>query len=218
MSGNAPGPGADAPDASPDDSIVGSIERAAAALRAGAVVAVPTDTVYGLAADPGRREATAAVFVLKGRPAGLALPVLVADVAQADAVAGPDGLGPRGVMLAAAFWPGALTVVVPRRPGLGWELGGDEETVGLRCPASAMTRRLCAMVGPLATTSANRHGRPPATTAAEVADTFGPELLVVDGGRCDGAPSTVVDVTGAEPRLLRQGGVAWADVLAVLAG
>lgn len=195
------------------DEVIG---RAVETLAAGAVVAVPTDTVYGLAADPSRPGATATVFALKGRPPGLALPVLVADVDQADTVAGPEGLGRRGRMLAGAFWPGALTVVVPRRAALGWMLGGDEATVGLRCPASWVARRLCALVGPLATTSANPHGRPPATTAGEVAEAFGAELLVVDGGRCAGAPSTVVDITGVEPRLLRAGGVGWPDVLAVL--
>ena len=192
------------------------LEEAARALRDGAVVAVPTDTVYGLAADPARAGATAAVFALKGRPAGLALPVLVAGLDQAGAVTGPGGLLGPGRVLAEAFWPGALTVVVPRRPGLGWELGGDERTVGLRCPASDAARRLCAVVGPLATTSANRHGEAPATTAAGVRRAFGPGLLVVDGGPCAGAPSTVVDVCGEEPRLLREGGVAWRDVRAVL--
>ena len=194
------------------------LEQAADALRAGSVVAVPTDTVYGLAADPARQGATDAVFVLKGRPPGLALPVLVADLGQAGAVAGPDGLGGPGRVLAEAFWPGALTVVVARRAGLGWRLGGDEETVGLRCPASGPTRRLCELVGPLATTSANRHGAPPATSAAAVRRAFGPGLLVVDGGGGAGMPSTVVDVSGDEPVLVREGGVAWADVLAALEG
>ena len=192
------------------------LDEAAEALRAGAVVAVPTDTVYGLAADPARPGATAAVFALKGRPAGLALPVLVDGVDQAGAVAGPDGLRGPGRVLAEAFWPGALTVVVPRRQGLGWDLGGDDRTVGLRCPAAAAARRLCAAVGPLATTSANRHGEAPATTAAGVRRVFGAGLLVVDGGPCDGVPSTVVDVCGEEPRLLRAGGVPWGDVLAAL--
>ena len=192
--------------------------RAAAALRAGEVVAVPTDTVYGLAADPAVPGATDAVFALKGRPPRLALPVLVADLGQADAVAGPGGLAGPGLVLAEAFWPGGLTVVVPRRPGLGWTLGGDEESVGLRCPASGSARRLCAAVGPLATTSANRHREAPATSAAEVTRAFGTGLLVVDGGPCRGEPSTVVDVSGAEPRLVREGGVPWRDVLAVLAG
>jgi L-threonylcarbamoyladenylate synthase len=199
-------------DAVPDE----LLEEAAAALRAGAVVALPTDTVYGLATDPTRPGATEAVFALKGRPAGLALPVLVADLLQADAVAGPAGLGGPGRLLAETFWPGALTIVVPRRPGIGWRLGGDETTVGLRCPAGSVARRLCAMVGPLATTSANPHGAAPARSAAEVASSFGPGLLVVDGGRCEGVPSTVVDVTGS-PTLLRRGGVSWEEVLAALA-
>lgn len=179
----------------------------AAALAAGQVVAVPTDTVYGLAADPTRPGATAALFALKGRPRGLSLPVLVADVAQAEAV---GVLGPLARRLV-GMWPGPLTVVVARRPGLDWDLGDDEGTVGLRQPAHPLMLALLARVGPLATTSANHHGQPPLTDPASVAAAF-PDLAVLDGGVCEGLPSTVADATGDRPRRLRDGAMAWSEV------
>jgi len=111
------------------------------------------------------------------------------------------------------FWPGSLTVVVERRPEVVWELGGDGGTIGLRCPAHAFVRHLCRRVGPLATTSANRHGEAPITTADGLNRTFGDSLgAVIDGGVCDGRPSTVIDVTTDVPRCLREGVVPWTDV------
>ncbi len=186
------------------------------ALRAGQVVGVPTDTVYGVAVDPARPGATDALFAVKERPRSVSLPVLVAGLDQAVAVAADGALAPTTAArrLADALWPGGLTLVVARRPGLGWDLGGDDDrTVGLRCPDQAIIHRLCAAVGPLATTSANRHGQPPLTTAAAVAAAFGDHLaVVVDGGTCDGVPSTVVDCTGPTLRCLRQGTVPWETV------
>jgi len=186
------------------------------ALTAGAVVAIPTDTVYGLAVDPSVPGATEALFTLKSRPVDLALPVLVADVAQADRLAGPAGLSPAARTLTGRFWPGALTIVTARRTGIGWDLGGDQHTIGLRCPDHATVRALCGRVGPLATTSANRHGGAPLVTADEVRAVFGEEVPVLDGGRCHGRPSTVVDTTTDPPRLLREGVVPWDDVLGAL--
>jgi tRNA threonylcarbamoyl adenosine modification protein (Sua5/YciO/YrdC/YwlC family) len=139
--------------------------------------------------------------------------VLVADLAQADALAGPDGLSTTALRLADRFWPGSLTMVVRRRPGVDWDLGGDGRTIGLRYPAHRVVQGLCRAVGPLATTSANRHGEPPITTAAALTDEFGDGIaLVVDGGRCAGAPSTVVDLTTDTPRCIREGAVRWSDV------
>ena len=195
-----------------------AMARASGALSAGDVVAIPTDTVYGLAADPTRAGATGALFALKGRPAELDLPVLVASVEQAEALAGPDGLPAPARWLADAFWPGALTVVVPRRAGLEWDLGSAGDTVGLRLPDHPIARALCERVGPLAATSANRHGEPPCTDAASVTAVFGAHLVVVDGGRCAGRPSTVVTVIGSTARCLREGAVSWVDVERVLAG
>jgi tRNA threonylcarbamoyl adenosine modification protein (Sua5/YciO/YrdC/YwlC family) len=190
-----------------------SLARAVAALEGGAVVAVPTDTVYGLAAALRRPEALADVFELKGRPAGLALPVLVGDRAQAAAlVAALDDPATVAGRLAARFWPGPLTVVVAAPPSLARPLGGDGRTIGVRWPDHPVVAALCAAVGPLAVTSANRHGEPPCTTAEQVVGSFtgaaGPGLaLVLNGGRCDGVPSTVVDCTGPRPRVLRVGAV-----------
>ncbi|HET9732400.1 MAG TPA: L-threonylcarbamoyladenylate synthase [Acidimicrobiales bacterium] len=184
-----------------------TLDVLAAALARGEVVGLPTDTVYGVGADPTVEGAVARLFELKGRPGHVAVPLLVADLAQARTVA---VVPPAGERLAAAFWPGALTVVLPARIDLG--LGGDGATVGVRCAAHPVMRAACLRCGPLAVTSANLHGQSPLTTADAVAATF-PDLLVVDAGLCDGVPSTVVDATGDEVRLLREGGVAWEAVL-----
>lgn len=181
-------------------------------LAAGAGVAIPTDTVYGLAARIDRPEALAAVFAAKGRPPGLALPVLIGRWSQVRAVA--PKLSKTAKLLAARFWPGPLTVVVPALPGVGPLLGGDGASVGLRQPDHPFVRALCRRTGPLAVTSANLHGRPPCTTAEEVAACFTRDevALVVDGGRCDGVPSTVVDCRVSPPACLRAGAIPWSWV------
>jgi L-threonylcarbamoyladenylate synthase len=173
---------------------------------------VPTDTVYGLAADPHRAEG---LFVAKQRPRAVGLPVLVADEPQAlDLVHRPSGQARR---LMARFWPGPLTLVLQRRPGLGFDLGDDERTIGLRCPAHPVPLAICAAFGPIATTSANRHGQPVLTTASALAAALGDAVdLILDAGRCDGAPSTVVALTDPTPRLLRQGALGWATILGAL--
>jgi L-threonylcarbamoyladenylate synthase len=191
------------------------LDFAVTALEAGEVVALPTDTVYGLAVDPTRAGATALVFALKGRPLELELPVLVAGMDQADALAGPDGLSPLARALAVRYWPGPLTIVVPRRAGVDWALGGDDTTIGLRCPAHDVARWLCARVGPLATTSANRHGAPPLHRGAEVRAEFEEAVTVVDGASGGGVPSTVVSVTGAQLRVVRAGAVTLEELAAV---
>lgn len=193
---------------------------AVAALRAGLVVAIPTDTVYGIAADPFHPGATARIFAAKGRPEAVVLPVLVAGMDQAlELVEGFPGVARA---LAERFWPGPLTLVLRRRPEVALELGGEVTdlagsgaTIGLRWPDHPVPEALCQAVGPLATTSANLHGRAPATTAADVIGQLGGSVAaVVDGGRCDGAPSTVVDCTGPDVRLIREGRIPWAEVVA----
>jgi tRNA threonylcarbamoyl adenosine modification protein (Sua5/YciO/YrdC/YwlC family) len=192
---------------------VSSLEKAVAALATGSIVAIPTDTVYGLAVDPTRAGATDALFDVKLRPATLELPVLVANVDQGEGLAGPDGLSLVARRLVRRFWPGSVTIVVRRHRDVDWTLGGDGRTIGLRCPAHSFARQLCDRVGPLATTSANRHGKPPITSASGLIEEFGADVaLVVDGGVCDGAPSTVVDVTGAALRCIREGAVAWSEI------
>jgi L-threonylcarbamoyladenylate synthase len=191
-----------------------AVDLAARALASAQVVGLPTDTVYGLAADPFSTGGADRLFLLKRRPREVDLPVLVADLDQALALTTGVPDGARRLM--DRFWPGALTLVLPRRPDLQADLGADEATVGVRCPAHPVPLALCRATGPIATTSANLHGQGPATTAAEVVATFGDSVAVVlDAGPCEGEPSTVVDCTGAEPKLLREGTIPWADVLAV---
>ena len=165
------------------------VAAAADTLRAGGVVVLPTDTVYGLAALPTVPGATDRVFALKGRAADVPLAVLCAGSAQALALADPAALAPEARRMAERLWPGPLTVVLRRRPGLGYALGRPEDTVGLRCPAHTLVQALAREVGPVATTSANRHGQPTPTTAPAVADALGLDdasdgagVLVLDGG------------------------------------
>ena len=189
--------------------------RAASTLREGRPVVLPTDTVYGLAVALSEPGATRHLFELKRRPRHVELPVLVADLEQAEAVASPVPDLARA--LAARFWPGALTLVLPRHPQVEADLGGDGRTVGIRCPDHPVARALCGLVGPLATTSANIHGQATPATAAQVAEMFGEEVgLVLDGGRCEGDPSTVVDCSRGEPVLLRAGRLRWEEVRAAV--
>ena len=202
-------------DARGDQPPAEALKEAAEALRVGLAVALPTDTVYGLAADVSVPGATDRIFEVKHRPHDVDLPVLVADADQALglATAVPDS----AIALMTRFWPGAITLVIPRAPDLAADLGNDDATIGVRCPDHAVPRALCAIVGPLATTSANLHGEPTPETAEMVAEVFGDAVAVVlDGGPCAGSPSTVVDCTGVEPKLLREGRIAWGDVWAAL--
>lgn len=183
------------------------VDRLCAALAAGDPVVVPTDTVYGVAALPSVPGATARLYALKDRRPEVPLAVLVGDLAALDAVA--LDVPPAARRLVEEHWPGALTVVVRRRPELaGWDLGGDPATIGVRCPAGALVRAVAARVGPIATTSANRSGEPtPVEAAAAAASLTGPVGVVADGGRLAGTASTVVDVTQAPWAVLRQGAV-----------
>ncbi|HEX3840689.1 MAG TPA: L-threonylcarbamoyladenylate synthase [Acidimicrobiales bacterium] len=189
------------------------VEEAVRQLAAGMVVAIPTDTVYGLAVDPRQPEGVDRIFALKRRPGEVALPMLVAGRNQVEVVAGL--LEPAAQGLADRFWPGPLTLVVPRAVGFDADLGGPPEaqgTVGVRWPDHPVVRALCTAVGPLAVTSANRHGKPPATLAQEVIAVFSVDdrlSAVVDGGVCDGVPSTVVACRGEEVWCLRRGGIPW---------
>ena len=182
------------------------------ALLAGGVVVIPTDTVYGVAVATSVPGATAALFAVKRRPAEVALPVLCADESQARSLAGDIPSGAERLM--AAFWPGPLTVVVPRRPGLGLDLGGsDDTTIGLRVPAAEVVQAITAEAGPLACTSANRHGEPTPATAAEAATALGPGVdAVLDGGPLAGAPSTVVAWVDGGLQVLRRGAISAADL------
>lgn len=182
--------------------VAGALDAAEVALTNGGAIVLPTDTVYGVATLPGHEDV---LYALKDRPASVPIAVLVADVEQAEAAAGQP-LPAEGHRLAERFWPGPLTIVVPRARG---------GTVGVRCPDHSFVLRLAARVGPIATTSANRHGEPTPATAAEAAAGLaapGPSF-VVDGGPCIGVASTVVDVSSATPRVLREGALRAADVM-----
>jgi L-threonylcarbamoyladenylate synthase len=197
----------------------GAVDAAAAALRDGGVVVVPTDTVYGLAALPADGEAMARLFALKGRSAALPVAVLCASADQALGLADPSALTGAVRRIADRLWPGPLTLVVPRRPGLGYHLGEPGITIGVRCPDHPLVRAVAGEVGPLATTSANRHGEPTPATAAAVAAALGDGLaLVVDGGPCRAPASSVVDATGRDWTMLREGGVPLAAVRAAARG
>jgi len=191
------------------------IDVAAKALVAGQIVGIPTDTVYGLAVAALHTDAADRLFTVKRRPRQVDLPVLVADVDQALGLA--TGVPDVARKLMERWWPGALTLVVPRRPDLEADLGDDEATVGVRCPDHDVPLALCRAVGPIATTSANLHGEATLTTAADVAAAFGDSIaIVIDGGTCAGSPSTVVDCTGNDLKLLRDGRIPWDDLLASL--
>ncbi len=167
------------------------------ALRRGDVVAIPTDTVYGVAAMVGHADA---LFALKERPAEVALPVLIADPTDGARYATFE-------VDLSHHWPGALTIVGTRTAeSRHWDLGGDAATVGLRCPDDELIRALLRETGPLIVTSANKHGQPPCTTADDVALQLG-DISILDGGTRNGQPSTVVDATRTPIRVLRQGGV-----------
>jgi L-threonylcarbamoyladenylate synthase len=192
-----------------------AVDRAVDALRSGRPVVLPTETVYGVAALPSVPGATARLFALKGRPDTVPLAVLVADVDQAAEVAELDGAVAR--RLAERYWPGPLTLVLRRRPeAAAFELGGRPETVGIRCPDHDLVRAIAGRVGPIATTSANRHGEPTPLTAAEAATALaGAVAVIVDGGTCAGVPSTVVDCTDDGLSILRAGSLSEAAVWAV---
>jgi len=195
----------------------GALEAAARVLDGGGVVAVPTDTVYGLAARVDRPVGAAAIFTVKGRPPDVALPVLIGRWRQLHEVAA--SWPKQASVLASRFWPGALTVVVRARPEVGAVLGGDGTTVGIRRPAHKGVRKLCQLAGPLAVTSANRHGEPPCTTAEQVVAALSGDrsvALVLDDGPCDDEPSTVVDCTVSPPTCLREGAIPWSWIEASL--
>lgn len=184
------------------------IEAAVAALRRGEVVGVPTDTVYGLAADPHHEAAMAALYALKGRPGRKPIAILAASAAQAGTVA---ELGPEAEAAALRHWPGALTLVLRRRTVMPAWVGDPEgRTVGVRVPDHPVALDLLARAGPLAVTRANRAGAPAARTDVEAQAVFGDDVAVYLPGECpEEEGSTVVDLTATPPRVLRLGPVPW---------
>jgi L-threonylcarbamoyladenylate synthase len=197
-----------------------AIAEAAQTLRAGGLVAFPTETVYGLGADAGSDAAVGAIFAAKGRPSDHPLIVHVAAGARGtEALAHfARPLPAFAQKLVRAFWPGPLTLIVERQPGVGAAAAGGQDTIGLRCPAHPVAQALlaaCAERGVLgvAGPSANRFGRVSPTTALHVQQEFGDTLLVVDGGPCEvGIESTIVDCSRGAPVLLRPGAITRAQI------
>ena len=199
-----------------------AVRAAAAELAAGGLVAFATETVYGLGARADDDAAVARLYAAKGRPAGHPLIVHVADAAAALEFAA--SLSPAAQRLMAAFWPGPLTVIVPRRAGRGSAAAGGQSSIGLRLPAHPVALALlreAALLGVagVAAPSANRFGRVSPTRAAHVAQEFGAALTVLDGGECAvGIESAIVDCTRAQPALLRPGQLSRAALAAVVGG
>jgi L-threonylcarbamoyladenylate synthase len=189
------------------------VREAAAAARRGELIVMPTDTVYGLGTSPYRPHATERVFAAKRRPRDLELPVLVASMAEAERV---SVLDERAAALARSCWPGGLTLVLPRgREALEWDLGGDRETVGIRIPSHPLALAVLRASGPLAMSSANISGRPPARTCEELRESF--DVLVAmylcEDEPLVGEASTVLDLAHGSARLVREGAVP-ADAIA----
>lgn len=183
-------------------------------LRRGCVLAFPTDTLYGLAADPRNASAVNRLYRIKGRAVDEAVPLVAADVGQLDECGAE--LTPIARVLSGHFWPGPLTLVIPAWTGLCPELLAGRDTVAVRVPDHAIARRLARAFGhPVTSTSANRSGRPATRLPAEVVRELGEDLdgLIDAGPSPGGAPSTIVDATGPRPRLLRAGAVPWDRVL-----
>ena len=181
------------------------LDAATTALRRGELAVLPTDTVYGVAADAFNPAAVDALLAAKGRGRDMPVPVLVANREMLVAIVGE--LPEAAQSLVDAFWPGALTVVVRHTPHLSWDLGDARGTVAVRMPDDALALELITRTGPLAVSSANRSGHPPATTMLEARLQLGASVAVyLDGGpRPSAVPSSIVDLTGETPQLLREG-------------
>jgi L-threonylcarbamoyladenylate synthase len=193
----------------------GALEAALAVVRAGGLIAFPTDTVYGLGCAVNQYPSIQALFEAKGRDFNKAIAVLAGSVESLADVA--ESLNEQANRLAEHFWPGALTLVVPKKSGLPENLS-IYPTVGVRMPNHPFALQLLRATGPLATTSANRSGEANPVTAQEVlAQLDGKVDLILDGGACPGGvPSTVVDCTGADIRILRQGAIGEAEIRRVI--
>jgi tRNA threonylcarbamoyl adenosine modification protein (Sua5/YciO/YrdC/YwlC family) len=192
------------------------VARAAEAVRGGEVVVLPTDTVYGVGADAFSPEAVASVLAAKGRGREMPPPVLVPSVRTVDGLATEVPQWARELI--EAFWPGPLTLVLPAQSSLMWDLGETNGTVALRMPRDDVALALLTEVGPMAVTSANLTGQPPATTVTDAAAQLGAAAAVyLDGGpTTSDEVSTIVDCTGADPVVLREGAITWAQIQTAL--
>lgn len=193
-----------------------ALQKAAEAVRAGQVVVLPTDTVYGVGADAFDVVAVAMVLAAKHRGREMPPPVLVPNPRTVDGLA--DGVPMYAKILMRQFWPGPLTLVLRAQSSLQWDLGETNGTVALRMPDDDLALRLLAEVGPMAVTSANVTGQPAATTGQEALDQLGGAVAVYleDGPRTGGLASTILDCTGEEPVILRHGALGADEIRGVL--
>ena len=198
-----------------EDSAVGVVQ-AVAALQRGELVVLPTDTVYGVAADAFSPPAVERLLAAKGRGRDMPVPVLVGDARGLHGLAAD--VTEQMQALVEAHWPGPLTIIVPAAPSLAWDLGETRGTVAVRMPQHPVALDVLSSTGPLAVSSANRSGLPPAQDAAEAARQLGTRVLVyLDGGAVGaGTASTIVDTTGERPRVLRAGAVPVEELAALL--
>lgn len=195
----------------------GCAEAAAKIIREGGLVAIPTETVYGLGANGLDPEAVSKIFIAKGRPNDNPLILHIADASQIDDLC--HDVPESAYRLAERFWPGPLTMVLPAKSCVPQETTAGLSTVAVRCPDSPVTREIIRLAGvPLAAPSANLSGKPSTTTAGHVYhDHAGKIPMIVDGGPCRvGVESTIVDLTEKRPRLLRPGGITPQQLIAVL--
>ncbi|MBN6034338.1 L-threonylcarbamoyladenylate synthase [Amycolatopsis sp. 195334CR] len=194
-------------DCSQPDSRADGLTAAAGAVRSSRLVVLPTDTVYGIGADAFDGAAVQSLLRAKNRGPDMPVGVLVGSWSTVDGLV--LGVPPQGRALIEAFWPGDLSIVLPHAPSLQWDLGTTRGTVMLRMPLHPVALELLREVGPMAVSSANVSGRPPAATAEEAKDQLGDSVAVyLDGGPSgDPVPSTIVDLTGDEPVVLREGAV-----------
>jgi tRNA threonylcarbamoyl adenosine modification protein (Sua5/YciO/YrdC/YwlC family) len=186
---------------------VAGIEAAVTAARAGELIVLPTDTVYGIGADAFTPAAVTTMLAAKGRGRNMPPPVLVGTARAAAALV--DDLGAFGQDLIDEFWPGALTLVFRASPTLLWDLGDTKGTVALRMPLHSVALDVLKQTGPLAVSSANRHGQPSAISADEAEQQLGEAVSIyLDSGPCaDNVPSTILDLTGVIPKVLREGAI-----------
>jgi L-threonylcarbamoyladenylate synthase len=198
----------------PDRRIAG-LAAAAAAVRTGQLVVLPTDTLYGLGCDAFSAPAVTALLSAKGRGRDMPVPVLVGSWSTVDGLV--LGVPPRARALIEAFWPGGLSLVLPHAPSLTWDLGDTRGTVMLRMPLHPVALDLLREVGPMAVSSANRSGLPPATTIEQAREQLADRVGVfLDGGPSNESASTIVDLTNGDPVLLREGAVTAAQIGEVL--
>jgi len=192
------------------------LDAAAAAAHAGSLVVMPTDTVYGIGADAFNAAAVRALLAAKGRGPDMPVPVLVGSWSTIDGLV--LQVTPTARILIEAFWPGGLSLVLQHAPSLAWDLGDTAGTVMVRMPLHPVALDLLRTVGPMAVSSANRSGQPPATTAEQAREQLGMDVAVyLDGGVAPvGVASTIVDLTGEVPRVLRQGAVTLERLRAVV--